>query len=371
MKKNPLFTAAIALCAVLALGELFLIYERFMASREAAKTLVARKGELQSMADLNPPPKREVAATIEADLAKAQASLASMQAELKGRGPAAERLRSAKLPANRTDAYFDLATFVEKTRELAKKHEVVLRPEASRFGFAAYANEGPAADHIEPVFRQRQIAQYLVEALIEAKPRALLLAKREPTLGKEAREARAAANAAAAAGQPAEPPPAADASAAGADGPDYFTIDPRVSARQAGFIDTVAFRFAFTGQTAALRLFLNKLASFELPVLVREVEVEAASGEDAVVEDVAAAAAAAEAAANEPPAASVVLSAVPPAPKATTKAPARPAARTSAVAPIVAKPLSKYTVTVEFVELVTPPPPPAADAAPAPAPPSS
>lgn len=368
MKKPPLFTAALALCAVLALGELYLIYERFMASREAAKTLVARKGELQSMADLNPPPKREVAATIEADLAKARASLASMQAELKGRGSAAERLRAAKVPANRTDAYFDLATFVEKTRELAKKHEVVLRPEASRFGFAAYANEGPAADHIEPVFRQRQIAQYLVEALLEAKPRALLLAKREPTLGKEAREARAAANAAAAAGQPAEPPPAADASAAGADGPDYFTIDPRVSARQAGFIDTVAFRFAFTGQTAALRLFLNKLASFELPVLVREVEVEAASGEDAVVEDVAAAA---ETTGNEPPAASVVLSAVPPAPKATTKAPARPAARTSAIAPIVAKPLSKFTVTVEFVELVSPPPPPAADSAPAPAPPSS
>ncbi|MBL9188867.1 MAG: Amuc_1100 family pilus-like protein [Opitutaceae bacterium] len=369
MKKSPLFTAAMALCAVLALGELYLIYERFMASREAAKTLVARKGELQGMADLNPPPKREVATAIEADLAKAQAALTAMQAELKGRGPAAERLRSAKVPANRTDAFFDLASFVEKTRELAKKNDVLLRPEASRFGFTAYATEGPAADHIEPVFRQRQISQYLMEALMEAKPRALLSVKREPTPDKAEREARAAAHAAAAAGQPVDPGAVpADAEASMPDGPDYFRVNPRVTARQAGFVDTIAFRIAFTGPTAALRLFLNKLASFELPVLVREVEVETASAEDATVED--AVGATNDAAAEENPAASIVLAAVPASPKAAPKAaPARPAARPSNVAPIVAKPFSKFTVTVEFVELVTAPPPPA-EAAPAAPPPS-
>src|SRR5687768_14322152 len=215
-RKNPLFGIVLTICAVLVLGELALIYERFAASRAAAKRFQDRKTELEGMAQLTPPPTREIATSIQADLAKAQAALASMQSELKGRGPAAERIRNAKVPTARTDAFFDLATFVEKTRESARKHEVEVRPEAARFGFASFANEGPVQDHIEPVFRQRQIAQYLVESLIEAKPRAILSIRRERTLSQTEREARATALA------NGEPPPEAQSE----DGPDYFTVDP-------------------------------------------------------------------------------------------------------------------------------------------------
>jgi len=41
-----------------------------------------------------------------------------------------------------------------------------------------------------------------------------------------------------------------------------------------GFVDTLPFRFAFIGTTASLRAVLNELARFELPVVVRSVEVE-------------------------------------------------------------------------------------------------
>ncbi len=340
IRKNPVFASALSLCGLLVLGEGALIYERYAASREAARRLEQRTGELNAMAELMPPPKRDVAAAIEADLAKAGASLASMRSELRGRGPAAERIRSAKAPQARTDAFFDLATFVEKSREAATAADIELRAEALRFGFAAYANEGPTQEHIEPVFRQRQIAQYLVDILIEAKPRAIFSVKRERTLTKADREARAAALA----NGDTPPEPTAEA---GEDSPDYFVIDPRVTARVPGFIDTTAFRFVFTGQTSALRTFLNRLAAFELPVLVREVEVEAATAEESVVQ---AKESGAEASADAP-AASVVLA--PPSPKAAAK-PAAPAV--SASLPIVSKPLSKFTVTVELIELVTTPP---------------
>ncbi len=356
-RKNPLFAAGLGVCSLLALGEMALIYERWSAARDGTKRFEQRKLELESMAQLIPPPTRPIAAAIEADLAKAQKALDSMQAELKGRGPAAERIRSAKAPTARTDAYFDLATFVERTREQAKKLDVEVRPEAARFGFAAFANEGPVQDHIEPVFRQRQIAQYLVESLIEARPRALLAVKREHTVTKAEREARAAA---VANGEPA-------VASSGEDGPDYFTIDPRVSARVPGYIDTTAFRFVFIGQTAALRTFLNRLASFELPVLVREVEVDVATAEESTsqvsAEESAAATADVLAAAAAP---SVVLSVEPAAEKAAVAKPAPRAARASTATPIVSKPLSKFTVLVEFVELVPPPSAPADAAAPAP-----
>ena len=346
-RKNPMFALGLTLCALLVLGELAFIYERYASSREAARRVEQRKTDMEAIAQLTPPPTRQVAAAIEADLAKAQKSLASMQAELKGRGPAAERIRSAKVPAARTDAFFDLATFIEKTRELAARNQVEVRPEAARLGFAAFANEGPVPEHIEPVFRQRQIAQYLFEALLEARPRAVLAVQRERTLSKADREARAQALAN---GQP-PPEPVGE----GDDGPDYFAIDPRVTARVPGFIDTIPFRIMFTGQTAALRTFLNRLASFELPVLVREVEVETASAEESATQ-----AAGDEGRAAEPAvdtaSPSIVLSVDPAAPpaKSAPRAP-RPVAST----PIVTKTLSKFTVTVEYIDLVPPAAPPA------------
>jgi hypothetical protein len=346
-RKNPLFATVLTLCGLLALGELALTYERFTASRAAEKKLRDQTAELQGMSALTPPPTREVATAIEADLAKAKAALASMQTELKGRGPAAERLRSAKAPAARTDSYFDLATYVEKMRDLARKNDVDIRPEAAQLGFASYAKEPPEAERIEPVFRQRQVAQFLVESLLEAKPRAVLMVKRERTLTKAEKEARAAATAN---GEPA--PEATDISSD--DGPDYFTIDPRVSARVPGYVDTTAFRLTFVGQTSALRTFLNKLAAFELPVSVRELEVDNATPEEAARQAVE------EAPAEEPAAvaadapASVVLTAdgaPAPAPKPAPKP------RAPTATPIVSKPLSKFMVTVEYIELVTPQPP--------------
>ena len=141
LKKYPLFVAALSVGGLIALGEGGWIFERWRASRDAAVTLEKKKNELHAMGALAPAPSRAVATAIEADLARAQRALETMQGELKGRGPAAERLRTAKVPAARTDAYFDLATFVEKMRELAKTQDVTLKPEAARLGFARYAKK--------------------------------------------------------------------------------------------------------------------------------------------------------------------------------------------------------------------------------------
>lgn len=348
-RKNPVFVSSLAVLALLAVGEGACIYERWAAAREAATTLARKEAELRAMADLVPPPTRAIATAIEADLARGQHALETMQAELKGRGPAADRFRAARPPAARTDAYFDLATFVEQTHALAKKQDIELKPEAAHLGFAAYANEGPETERIAPVFRQRLVAQYLVEALFEARPRALLSVQRERPLTKAECDARdaawQAAKDAAAAGQ--TPAPVSDSNFTSVpDGPDFFAIDPRATARVPGAIDTIAFKLVFTGQTAALRGFLNKLAGFDLPVLVREVEVLPATADE-----VAPAPAAEDATASTGPIApSVVLTAAAPAATAASK----PAAKIPAVAPIVAKPWCKFIVTLEYLDLVPP-----------------
>ena len=371
-RKYPLFASALTLCALLVLGEGWLIYDRFAASRAAAKKLVEREAELLAMKDLTPVPTRPIATAIEADLARARRAVAAMQAELSGRGPAAERLATAKVPTARTEAYFDLATFVEKTRELAKKNDVEIRPEAARLGFALYANEGPKEDRIASAFHQRQVVQFVVESLIEARPRAIFSVQRERALTKAEKDTLAAAQAAAAAvatgGAAPEVTPESPAggSVPEPESPDLFAIDPRVTARAPGYIDTTPVRVVFTGQTAVLRSFLNKLASFELPVLVREVEVDRATAEESAAAAVAPAeeGTPAEAAADAAPAPSVVLA---PTPKPTVVA-LKAAPKVATAAPIVTKPLSKFTVTVEYLDLVAAPAPaaeaPAADAKP-------
>ncbi len=346
-RKYPFFAIGLTLCGVVAAGELALIFERFTATREAAKRLEQRRAEVEAMAQLTPPPTREVAAAIEADLAKALKSLAAMQGELTGHGPAAERLLTAKVPVARTDAFFDLATYGEKMKELAEKDGVEVRPEAARFGFSLYANEGPEIERIEPVFRQRLIAEYLLVALLEARPRALFSMKRERTMTKAERQARIASQSG---GEVVDVP----TSEVESESSDFFEIDPRASAKVPNHIDTEAFRFVFTGQTAALRNFLNRIASFELPVVVREVEVDTATQEEmappAAAESVDSAEPGAEA---SPP---VVLTTEPVVPA--KEAPPARAPRVPTATPIVLKSVSKYTVTVEFIELVTAPPSP-------------
>lgn len=342
-KKFPFFKLALGLIAVAGAGEAWCIYERFTAARTAEKKLTQARAQLQVVSDTVPAPSRETAVQIEADLARAQQALATMQAELRGRGPAAANLGALKAPAARTDAFFDLATYVEQSRALATKHGVFIAPAAAHFGFSLYANEGPETALIAPVFRQRLVARYLVETLLAARPRAVLSLQRERPLTVDERKARAEALVVAAA----DPGAAASASPpekSATLSSDYFDLDPRLTASASGFVEVSAFRLVFTGQTTALRALLNQLASFELPVIVRAVEVEPASGEDLL------------GAPEEPATPPVAAPAVVPASIVLTAPPAKSATptKTISLAPLVPKSLSKFTVTVEFVELVPP-----------------
>ena len=339
-KKLNFFKLARTRLGLVAVGAAWCIWDRAAAVRAAEQKLVRVRAQIQTVADAAPSPSRETAALIEADLNRAQRALATMQSELRGRGPSAARLAATKPPAMRTDAFFDLATFVSKSRALAQKQGVLIGPGAANFGFSLYANEGPETALIEPVFRQRLVVNYLVDALLAARPRALLAVQRERPLSAVERKARNEALIAAAADPAATPP--APLESATTQSSDYFDLDARLSAQAPGLVEVSGFRLIFTGQTAALRALLNQLASFELPIIVRSVEVEPAAGEDIV------AAPADEAAAPPPPAtpaASIVLSA--PVAKA-----AKPAAT---IAPLVAKAISKFTVTVEYVELAAGP----------------
>jgi len=318
-KSNPVYYSLLGLLGLAVAAAGWGIYDRHSASEKGARQLAQKRSELIALQSVKPAPSEASKAVVEADLRRTEAALATMREELKGRGPVAEGLRKTPVPSEPTDVFFNLETFVEKMRQKAQLLEVKVKPD-ERFGFYTYDRTGPERDLIPQVFRQRLVAEYLVDALLDSRPSEVLSLHRERPLSKSDQ-------AAVASGQP---PAAVRSSGGNQTNTDFFEIDPRISARVPGFVGATAFRLTFVSETSALRTLLNKLATFELPLVVRGVEVEPITK--------------AAAAAKAPQANS--LSSI-----FGTAAPAA-AAEPAAPKPIVDKILSKFTVTVELIDLV-------------------
>lgn len=302
-KRNPLPGGLLLLCALALLTEAWLGRAARQQADRALAALEQKKQERDALAGQSPALSAANEQVIAQDLGQTARVLTGLRAALQPR----DRTPPGGLaPTEPIDAYFAIAAFVERTRALAARAQVVLKPE-ERFGFAAHANEGPDKELVPAVHRQRQIAQYLVEALLEARPRALIGVQRERPLTAAQRAQRNQSG------------PTAGTATAGAGGPppDFFELEVRSSLRLSGRIESEAFRLEFTGQTPALRAFLNSLATGPLPVIVRRVEVERLTAET----------------------------------PSTANLPA------GAPVPLVAQNLSKFAVVVECVELLPVPEP--------------
>jgi len=184
-------------------------------------------------------------------LAAAEGRLALLEGGLCPR-----RQIEAAAPASQAEAFFELAEFVRSRRELAERAGVAIRSDEA-FGFSAYAHEGPAPGQIAGVARQKRMLGAILDALFATGPQELVAVQRLPPEGASA---------------PAGDPRPGGASQAG----DLFAIERRRSAAEPGIVRTEAFRLTFLGRTAALRRFLNSMASGELPVSVRQVTAQAA-----------------------------------------------------------------------------------------------
>lgn len=314
-KRNPLFALWLALSALLLVAGGILTRQYQAESVRALRALEQKQAERDWLARQHPAPSEENTRAVAAELTTATRNLAALRSALQGRAPAA--LTAPPAPAKPIDGYFELAAFIETTRALAARQQVTLKDD-EHFSFATYRNEGPEPDLLPAVHRQRLLVQHLVENLLEARPRELLAVQRERPLTAGQRQMRSTPSPAGKTAAADTPPPRAGEVAA-----DFFAPDPQLILRAPGLYDGEALRVEFTGQTGTLRAFLNTLANFQLPLLVRSVEVQPLS----------------------------IGAATPPEEMAAAPG------RSTAPVPLVTQNLSKFAVIVEFIEL---PPPSAA-----------
>ena len=265
-KSHPFFYTSLLLAGALTAGQAWLLFSQRSAAQRVSAEIQQKKQVLDGYSFQKPFPSRENLAAVEADRRQTEKTRDEIRAGLRATGEVAEKIAAATVPGSPTDAYFDIANFVERVRAQARGASVLIAAD-NRFGFSAYASTGPVRDLIAPVFQQRQYAEYLIGALLGSKypPKEFVSLQREHPLTPDQKRQ---LDEAIAAGQ--TPPSANDTVGSG----DYFVIDPRTSARVADRVETVPFRLTFVGLTASLRAFLNELASFKLPFVVRSVEVE-------------------------------------------------------------------------------------------------
>ncbi len=240
----PLLVPTATICLALVAGESWLLLRSRAEAAQALSALQQKKQERDSLARHSPVLSPESEAAVSTALFSANRALAEWRSLLQGDG--AGRLTTPP-PVRSIDAFFELTDFIGQLRAKAGQAQVGLRPDEN-FGFAAHTNEGPAVEQIATIHRQRLAIQYLVETLLESHPQALLAVRRERPKTDAVRDQRYRTD-------------------------DFFELDRTLSLRQPGLIEGEAFRLEFTGQTEALRLFLNHLGTGCQPVVVRSVEV--------------------------------------------------------------------------------------------------
>ena len=352
-KSYPIFYSLLAVLGLAALVEVYLLiplalpYSLARGRKEALNDLDDNLKKYAELTHKSVTPNSENLKAVEADREQAEKALAATRDYLKGKGGLAQKFAAMPVPADATASYFSIGLY--RDNQLKKFKQAVAATETAEtsvpeetagedaqtqkvklkfndkdaFGFAGYLHTGPDnPEIIKQVFRQTQIADYLLDALLTAKPVEFVSILREAPLTKTAREEYD--QAVKEAKEKNEPPPLLTASSAAAEeAVDYFEVDPLLSNRVPGAIDTVAFQLTFIGKTSTLRDFMNKLAAQELPLKVVRIEV-----------------------AQDRPA-------PPPPPKIELDEEGNPVVLTPDQMPklVVASTYSKFIVTVEYVEL--------------------
>ena len=255
-KKNLLFCIVALLCiAAFAVGA-FLAYSQYGKSQQAQRSLRATESQLSSLLNQDPAPTRE-------NLAAAESNLNELQQALDGIRQNLQRGAVLTTSEDGVSVMAGIQQYISKFQRMAARYEnefgelaPVQTEKDFAFGFEQYIDEAAVLENAEKVSlldKQRQILDYLMTKLIQAGPHSV------DSVGREILELE---NVKQGTG---------------------FSIDPAISARVPGAIDTIAFSLTFSGYTDALRQFLNSLASFELPIVVRSIEVERPSGSETVV----------------------------------------------------------------------------------------
>jgi hypothetical protein len=251
-KKHILFFSGISICTIaLIAGLVFSVLAALDLSKKS-KSFDRTERNLKRMLVASPSPVDENVIASDLNVLKLSEKLESIREELE-RGLEAE----ASIDGVRVAA--GIQQYISKFTTLAKSHESeygpspIEIPEDFAFGFDRFKLESKVPDdpkEIAMLDKQRDILDFLISELFATHPKGILAIKRQTAKQSDDN-----------------------------DFDDYygdssiFNIGSSVTSKVDGAIDTIAFEISFSGKTNTLRGFLNRLAEFERPIVVRSINV--------------------------------------------------------------------------------------------------
>lgn len=320
LKKNPVFCILCALLLLVFVGGSALVFVESGKQAKSKQRVAQTESQLKRLLYADPAPTVENVAVAEQNAEQLSAQLLRIREDL-------QQGSSLSVSSDGVRVMSGIQQYITDFQKLANAPAgisegataaAVAIADNFAFGFGRYIDEAiiPEDLGLVPVLdKQRQVLSYIVTQLIAARPSGIQKIEREMV----------------------------ELQAADSELADSYQINPAISARVDGAIDTLAFSVTFTGYTRTLRHFLNNLTQFELPIVVRSVEVDRpvaakkpakAKGKKRSkesIDDIFRAFAS-----------SSVDSAEPKTPPATSQK------------PVISDNVSSFTVTLEFIEIILP-----------------
>ncbi|HAV12428.1 MAG TPA: hypothetical protein DCX06_02875 [Opitutae bacterium] len=315
IKKNLVFCLIVVICLLACAAGAFLAYTESGSVQSEAQKAKSAQAQLNNLLVASPAPSADNVAASEQNVAALKAELEKIRSDLQ---------RGSRMNTS-SDGVGVMAGIQQYISEYQRRVADVVdadgepapieTPKDFAFGFQEYIETGaPLQDPkvIATLDKQRQILSYIVNQLIDSNPAAITAIKREVLEVKSADDK------------------------SGKSGKTGFQISSAISARVPGAIDTMAYSVTFTGYTASLRAFLNNLAQFDLPIVVRSIEVQRPQGS------------ATTAAPKKGNALDDIFGAFGGASSTTVET------TEEAQKPIIEENLSSFTVVLEFIEIILP-----------------
>jgi len=314
VKRYPVLTAVLALCVAAFAVESYFLWSFNGQVAVAKRNLQNAQASAESAEKAVPAPTPENKAAALKNVEDLQSSLNLTTSTL---SDTKIKIDPKELPKDSAEFLIAVQSYVTKLQGKAAEKGVVLPLPLKEytFGMSMYIGghaPAPPPDKIPAVYTQMKVLDYVLgylmsEAKQDGQPMMITGVSRE-NVGN---------------------------GTASTDAPggtsDIFAISPLVSAKGPG-VNTYAFQIEFISYTESLRILLNELKNFKMPLVVRSVEVEPAQASTITT------------------AASIGTTAQP-APKMTAAEKAKAAKEAVTRKPVVSENLSKFTLTIEYIEL--------------------
>ena len=251
-KKHILFFSGISVCAIALIAGLVFSVISALDLAKKSKSFDKTERNLKRMLVANPSPVNENVIASDLNVLKLSEKLESIRKELE-RGVEAE----ASIDGVRVAA--GIQQYISKYIALAKSHESeygpspIEVPKDFAFGFDRFKLESKVpndAKEIAMLDKQRDVLDFLIGELFATHPKGIISVKRQSAKQTEDNKFDDYYG-----------------------DPSIFKIGSSVTSKVEGAIDTIPFEISFSGKTNTLRNFLNRLAEFKRPIVVRSINV--------------------------------------------------------------------------------------------------